>query len=98
MVCQEVKDNPTLPDAVDKARAVKKGECDRGCKDEQFQTCITVGVEIEKSITVDSEKDMRKLSGWHRIPRMSLKGAPNHQATASCIYFRGGRASVLLSG
>ena len=54
--------------------AQSKGET-AGVPSEVKQQCV-LGVEIEKSFVVLSEREMRKESGLHRIPRMSLKSLP----------------------
>ena len=61
---------------VQHAREVKNKKVGSECYQTSLENQVVVGVEMERTFIVLSEKEMRREASLHRIPRISLKGIP----------------------
>eukprot|EP00971_Amphidinium_carterae_P085901 1699397-Amphidinium_carterae.2 len=62
---------------VNTAKAIKQGKQNKTFQESEVKGNIMMGVEIETPFLVASERDMRRMTGMARIPRMALKGIPS---------------------
>ena len=75
-LCKTHDDSLEFATVVAKARAVKHGQAKLECRPQEVVSSQRVILQVERSLQVVSEKELRKLTKLPRIGKTVLKGVP----------------------